>query len=261
MKKMNRILKMGLLLVAAALLLAGCGPSPSQTPSPTPAPVSQTPSPEPTATPTPVPTPTPTLTPRTYISLPEDEGLFGPKNLLTDTFYHKSLEEVEAVLGMEGEEGTLSRDRVYPCDVSFGQASADQVELQFTEEGGMSAIVYTFGSFTEPEEAWAFIQTLVDQAREEGATSATDHYWGRGDENAWDKYQSYEEFDESAQAAIERGELMPLYTGEARYFVNDGMYAIYSLEFGWVYPFQVKVTYADIPEKMLQWDPYWNAQE
>ena len=261
MKKMNQILKMGLLLVAAALLLAGCGPSPSQTLSPTPASVSQTPSPEPTATPSPVPTPTPTLPPRTYISLPEDEGLFGPKNLLTDTFYHKSLEEVEAVLGMEGEEGTLSRDRVYPCDVSFGQASADQVELQFTGEGELSAIVYLFNSFAEPEEAWAFIQTLVDQAKEEGATSATDHYWGRGDENAWDKYQSYEEFDESAQAAIERGELMPLYTGEARYFVNDGMYAIYSLEFGWVYPFQVKVTYADIPEKMLQWDPYWNAQE
>ena len=146
MKKMNRILKMGLLLVAAALLLAGCGPSPSQTPSPTPAPVSQTPSPEPTATPSPVPTPTPTLPPRTYISLPEDEGLFGPKNLLTDTFYHKSLEEVEAVLGMEGEEGTLSRDRVYPCDVSFGQASADQVELQFTGEGELSAIVYLFNS-------------------------------------------------------------------------------------------------------------------
>ena len=86
-----------------------------------------------------------------------------------------------------------------------------------------------------------------------------DHYYGQGDENTWDKYPSYEEFDQAAQESLENGGL-PVYTAEARYFVNDGMYAIYSLEFGWVYPFQVKVTYADIPEKILQWDPYWNAQ-
>ena len=147
-----------------------------------------------------------------FLMLPQDNGTLAPKNMLENALL-LTQPEVEAALGV-----TLSEDSKNPrsggylvdCDVSFGKASATQVDLQFNkvnqedEDLLLLAVGYQF-AFEAAEEGWNAFQAMAQDARSQGARSVTEEYYGQ--ESGFVRYDTFEEFDAGARESAEKSGL------------------------------------------------------
>ena len=173
-------------------------------------------------------------------------SLLEPENIL-ETALNKSSEEVESSLEVtfsEENRNQATGGYVFPCSVTFGEQTADQVELQFAQEK-LSAAMYTFSDIQSPEEGWEFLKKLGKTMEKKGCKSAMEDLYGQS--SSFERYDSYDAFYTDAE---ERWDTNPL-PAEAidLYYVGEHAQCELSLAVSQEGAFSATVTYSEI-----QWD-------
>ena len=170
-----------------------------------------------------------------FVSLPEDTGTLAPENVLKNAL-RLTQPEVESALGI-----TLSEDSVNPrsggylvdCDVSFGEAEATQVDLQFNQVNPedqdllLLSVGYQF-TFETAEEGWNAFQAMSQAARSQGAKAFTEEYYSQ--ESGFVRYATFEEFDAGARESVEKSGL-PTVECVDLFYVNENTTCEYSFTY------------------------------
>lgn len=167
-----------------------------------------------------------------FMPLPQDASALGPANLLEKAL-RLPQPEVEETLGL-----TFSEDSVNPrtggylldCQVAFGDMTATQVDLGFgkvnqeDEDALLLSVAYQF-SFDTAQEGWEAFQASVEEARDQGAISTMEEYYGQ--ESGFIRYGTFEEFDASARESMGESGL-PTVECLDRFYVDDRTICEYS---------------------------------
>lgn len=167
-----------------------------------------------------------------FIPLPQDASALGPANLLEKAL-RLTQPEVEETLGL-----TFSEDSVNPrtggylldCQVAFGDMTATQVDLGFgkvnqeDEDALLLSVAYQF-SFDTAQEGWEAFQASVEEARDQGAISTMEEYYGQ--ESGFIRYGTFEEFDAGARESMGESGL-PTVECLDRFYVDDRTICEYS---------------------------------
>lgn len=167
-----------------------------------------------------------------FMPLPQDASALGPANLLEKAL-RLTQPEVEETLGL-----TFSEDSVNPrtggylldCQVAFGDMTATQVDLGFgkvnqeDEDALLLSVAYQF-SFDTAQEGWEAFQASVEEARDQGAISTMEEYYGQ--ESGFIRYGTFEEFDAGARESMGESGL-PTVECLDRFYVDDRTICEYS---------------------------------
>lgn len=167
-----------------------------------------------------------------FMPLPQDASALGPANLLEKAL-RLTQPEVEETLGL-----TFSEDSVNPrtggylldCQVAFGDMTATQVDLGFgkvnqeDEDALLLSAAYQF-SFDTAQEGWEAFQASVEEARDQGAISTMEEYYGQ--ESGFIRYGTFEEFDAGARESMGESGL-PTVECLDRFYVDDRTICEYS---------------------------------